>query len=265
MFTQSIRHRLWSRFLVFTIVLSLVVILPLHASAASSSTAYDKLNFANNKYYVFNNVWGQDTVQGWWQTVYHNSDTDLGWVWHWPSTTSSVKAYPSLVSGWHWTEGYTPGSGFPTRLSDNKNINTNVAYSIKADGTYNAAYDIWFHNTNKASWDSTPTDEVMIWLNNTNAGPLGSYVETVTIGGSSWKVHKGWLDAGNGKGWNVFSFVRTSNVSSASLNVKNFTDYLVNSKKWMANTKYVSSVEFGTEVFGGDGQINFSKWNVTVQ
>ncbi|MEW4368390.1 GH12 family glycosyl hydrolase domain-containing protein [Paenibacillus kandeliae] len=240
-------------------------IAPLSASAADSSEAYAKLNFANNKYYIFNNVWGQDKVQGWWQTIYHNSDSNLGWVWHWPSTSSDVKAYPSIVSGWHWTEGYTPGSGFPTRLSDNKNINSTVGYSIKASGTYNAAYDVWFHNTNKASWDSTPTDEVMIWLNNTNAGPLGTYVETVNIGGSSWKVNKGWLDAGNGKGWNVFSFVRTANTSDATLNVKNFTDYLINNKKWMTNTKYVSSVEFGTEIFGGDGQINISKWNVNVQ
>jgi hypothetical protein len=74
---------------------------PLTALAASSSTPPDKMYFKNKKYYIFNNVWGADQVSGWWQTIYHNSDSDLGWVWNRPSSTSTVKAYPSIVSGWH--------------------------------------------------------------------------------------------------------------------------------------------------------------------
>lgn len=235
------------------------------ASAASSSTPSDKINFANNKYYLFNNVWGQGQVQGWTQSIFHNNDKNMGWNWNWPSNTSSVKGYPSIVSGWHWTAGYTPGSGLPVRLWDNKNINTSVNYSIKANGTYNAAYDVWFHETDKASSDSAQTDELMIWLNNTKAGPAGSYVETVSLAGSDWDLYKGWIDAGNGKGWNVFSFVRKKNTNSASFNIKNFTDYIIYTKKWMSNAKFMSSVEFGTEIFGGSGSMNISKWNVNVQ
>nr|WED68509.1 hypothetical protein PJ912_22775 [Pectobacterium colocasium] len=44
-----------------------------------------------------------------------------------------------------------------------------------------------------------------------------------------------------------FSFVRTSNTNNASLNIRHFTNYLVGTKNWMSNTKYISSVEFGTE------------------
>ncbi|MBE0340324.1 hypothetical protein E4V51_02815, partial [Paenibacillus sp. 28ISP30-2] len=131
----------------------------------------------------------------------------------------------------------------------------NYSFYRNSNGTYNAAYDVWFHETDKASWDSTPTDELMIWLNNTNAGPAGTYVETVSLAGSNWDVYKGWIDAGSGKGWNVFSFVRKSNTNSASFNIKNFTDYMIYTKKWMSNAKFVSSVEFGTEIFDGGGSI----------
>ncbi|MDA7028089.1 glycoside hydrolase [Bacillus sp. CLL-7-23] len=259
------KHSTSKSFLLLGFAFIILLVGPLAAFGATLSTPSTKMYFKNNKYYIFNNVWGKDQVSGGWQTIYHNSDSNLGWVWNWPSKTSSVKAYPSIVSGWHWTEGYTKGSGFPTRLLDGKAIKTNVSYSISASGTYNAAYDIWLHNTDKASWDSTPTDEIMLWLNNTNAGPLGAYVETVSINGHTWNVHKGYIDAGNGKGWNVFSFVRTSNTQKASLDVRNFTNYLADSKSWIDKTKYVSSVEFGTEIFGGTGQINISKWDVTVR
>ncbi|KML66625.1 GH12 family glycosyl hydrolase domain-containing protein [Pectobacterium peruviense] len=248
-----------------TAIFSSLLLSSLAFSAASSSKEADKLHFENNKYYLFNNVWGKDEIEGWQQTIFYNSPISMGWNWHWPSSTHSVKAYPSLVSGWHWTAGYTSNSGLPIQLSSNKSITSNVTYSINATGTYNAAYDIWFHTTDKASWDSSPTDELMIWLNDTNAGPAGDYIETVFLDGSSWNVFKGWINADNGGGWNVFSFVHTSNTNSASLNIRHFTHYLVETKKWMSDTKYISSVEFGTEIFGGEGQIAITEWSVDVK
>ncbi|MGW9530774.1 GH12 family glycosyl hydrolase domain-containing protein [Paenibacillus terrae] len=59
--------------------------------------------------------------------------------------------------------------------------------------------------------------------------------------------------------------MRKSNTSSASFNIKNFTNYMIYTKKWMSNAKFVSSVEFGTEIFGSSGSMNISKWNVNVQ
>ncbi|KQO18237.1 hypothetical protein [Paenibacillus sp. Leaf72] len=176
-----------------------------------NSTPYAKLNFNNNKYYLFNNSWGSSGISGWWQTVYHNSNTNFGYVWNWPTTTGGVKAFPSIVSGWHWTEGYTPGSGLPTRLSDNKAINSGVTYSIDpaTNGQYNNAYDIWLHTTGTATWSSTPTDNFTI-------------------------------------------------------NVKNFTDYLVG-KSYFPTTRYVSSIEYGTEITNGSGQLNYSNFYANVQ
>lgn len=246
------------------------------AFAATSSVASDKIYFGyNNKYYLFNNMWGSKAAgSGYQQTIYmnkyynSNSACILGSNWNWPvgSSTYSVKAYPSIVYGWHWTSGYGTGTSLPVRLSDNYNVNTSVTYSLKSTGTYNAAYDLWFHDTNSATWSSKPTDELMIWLNNTNAGPAGSYVETATIGGTSWKVYKGWItsNSATGEGWNVYSFVRSSNTSSTTLNIKNFTDYIVMNKGWMSSSKYLSSVEFGNEIFWGTGGMYITKYSVSV-
>ncbi|WP_429312886.1 GH12 family glycosyl hydrolase domain-containing protein [Paenibacillus mucilaginosus] len=237
------------------------------ATAASTSADGGKVYFDNNKQYLFNNAWGKSSVSGWSQSVYYNNASDLGWVWNWPTTSGGVKGYPSIVSGWHWTDGYTAGSGFPTRIWDNKNINTSVTYNFASNtsGVYNMTYDLWLHDTNNAKYNSRPTDEIMVWLNNTNAGALGTYIETVSIGGSSWNVYKGYVDDGTGGGWNVFSYLRTANTNSIDLNLKNFVDHAVYTKKWIANSKYISSVEFGTEVSSGSGQVNLSRWSLSVQ
>ncbi|MDN4603330.1 glycoside hydrolase [Paenibacillus sp. F6_3S_P_1C] len=247
----------------------LIAAVPITASAASDSTAYAKLNFSNNKYYIFNNSWGSSSVSGWSQSVYVNSNTDLGYVWNWPTTSGGVKAYPSLVSGWHWTEGYTPGSGLPTRLSANKSINTGVGYSkaSNTNGEYNNAYDIWLHDIGNATWSSTPTEEIMIWNEWTSGvGPIGSKVFTdVSIGGQTYDLYRGEITDNGVHQWWVYSFLKKSqSPNNFSINVKNFTDYLI-SKSYFTNSKYVSSVEYGTEITKGSGQINYSNWYVNVQ
>lgn len=253
-------------FLLITVMLGVV---PVVAYAVSNSTAYAKINFNNSKYYLFNNTWGSSSVSGWWETIYYNSDTNLGYVWDWPTTAGGVKAYPSIVSGWHWTDGYTAGSGLPTQLSANKNINTGVTYTIDSstNGSYNNAYDIWLHSTGSASWSSTPTEEIMIWNKwTTDVGPIGSKVfSNVSIGGQSYDVYRGEITNDSGvHQWWVYSFLKVSQTNSVSINVKNFTDYLI-SKSYFTNSRYVSSVEYGTEITKGSGQINFSNWYCNVQ
>ncbi|MBI0575634.1 glycoside hydrolase, partial [Pectobacterium parmentieri] len=66
----------------FPVLFSALLLSPLTVSAVSSSKDADKLYFENNKYYVFNNVWGKDEVKGWQQTVFYNSPTSMGWNWH---------------------------------------------------------------------------------------------------------------------------------------------------------------------------------------
>ena len=61
----------------------------------------------------------------------------------------------------------------------------------------------------------------------------------------------------------MYSFVRTSNVSSASLNLRDFTNYLV-ANNGLSSSKYLLSVEAGTEVFTGAGTLNTTAYSVTM-
>jgi hypothetical protein len=129
----------------------------------------------------------------------------------------------------------------------------------------NVAYDLWLHTQSNPTGSNNPSDEIMIWpYRSGEAGPAGTYQTTVNLGGGSWDLYRGWIDAGNGVGWNVFSFVRTSNTTSVNFNLRDFTNNLVN-RGWLSNNKYLTSVQASTEVFVGGGRADTESYWVDVQ
>ncbi len=100
----------------------------------------------------------------------------------------------------------------------------------------------------------------MIWLYRAGgAGPIGGTQATVSLAGSSWELHRG-----NNGNWNVYSYVNTTNQTSATLNLMDFLKDLV-SRGWMASSKYLSSVQAGTEVFVGTGELDADSYYCTIQ
>ena len=92
---------------------------------------------------------------------------------------------------------------------------------------------------------------VMVWLyRDGGAGPIGATAATATVAGATWELHKGATDR-----WNVYSYVRTQNATTSVLNMMDFMKDLV-SRGWMQNTKYLTSIQAGAEVFVGSGQLD---------
>jgi hypothetical protein len=241
-------------------LLAMAVMAPA-ARAATCSGAFCTLDM-NSRIWINNNTWGADaSPAGWSESVTTLGTNSFRMDFNWPtgSNNNSVKAYPSAVLGWHWGWHFPTGTGLPRQLSANQNINTSYNYtaSFGSGGTANVAYDIWLHTQSNPLFE-TPSDEIMIWVNRTGgAGPIGGTIATVNIDGATWELHRGNI------GWEVWSFVRTSNSGSGSLNIKSFTDYLRNT--WgLSSAKYVTSVEFGSEIFHGTGNVNVSNYTCTV-
>ncbi|WP_129787120.1 GH12 family glycosyl hydrolase domain-containing protein [Promicromonospora panici] len=252
---------------VAAVCIALVPAVVTAAPAQAASTCASGGNIAMGKYYVVNNLWGSGSGSGW-QCVWDNwqSGDTIGWgtSWEWSGQSNSVKSYSSAVLGWHW--GWQrPGTELPVRVGDNRSVPTTWNYSVTGSGTMNAAYDLWLHTQSNPSGSNNPSDEIMIWpYKSGGAGPAGTYQTTVNLGGGSWDLYRGWIDAGNGVGWNVFSFVRTSNTTSVNFNLRDFTNNLVN-RGWLSNSKYLTSVQAGTEVFIGSGRLDTESYWVDVQ
>ena len=231
------------------------------AEAASCSAAFCTLDL-NSSIWVNNNTWGQDaSPAGWSESITTNSGNAWRTDFNWPSgaNNNSVKAYPSAVLGWHWGWHFQ-NTGLPVQLSANRDVNSSYAYSVNfGGGVGNVAYDIWIHTQSNPNLEN-PSDEIMIWVNSTGgAGPISqqAVISNLSIGGSTWNLHRGNI------GWNVWSFVRTSNSGSGSINVKAFTDYL-RANQGMSSAKYLTSVQFGSEIFRGAGNLNVTNYTASV-
>jgi hypothetical protein len=230
------------------------------ASAATDCAPFGSITVG--RYWLNNNLWGQNSGSGTQCiTSSSSSGTQIGWStnWSWTGQSNSVKSYDSSVLGWHWGVK-VPNTGLPTQLSANRNVNTSWQYAVTQNGanTLNVSYDLWLHTISNPTFANNPTDEVMVWTFRAGgAGPVGTRQATVSIGGTNWDLYRGNI------GWNVFSFVRTTNTTSVSLNLRDFLNNLV-SRGWMANSKFLTSVEAGTEVFIGSGRLDTSRYSTTI-
>ncbi|MEU4419308.1 hypothetical protein AB0F81_01690 [Actinoplanes sp. NPDC024001] len=235
------------------------------ATATATRGAEDCADYAalvRGKYWVNNNVWGKADGTGS-QCVWENglSGDNLSWGtrWTWSGDKTKVKSYASAVLGWHWGWKAT-GTGLPIQLSAGRTVRANWNFRVTqtTSNVMNVAYDLWLHDIATPDWQHNPTDEVMIWLYTAGgAGPVGTRQATVTIAGTTWDLYRGNI------GWNVYSFVRRSNTSAADLNLTDFTDDLV-ARGWLAKSKYLSSVQAGTEIFTGAGQLDTTAYSVKI-
>lgn len=187
------------------------------ASAAVWSSSAQYASWSNGGYTLYNDVWGSGAGA---QTIWANSYSNWG-VWSDQPNTSGVKSYPDVSKSF----GGAAVSSFGS-------ITSSFNDTMPSTGDFESAYDIWADGN---------ADEIMIWTYTQNVGPLGSYQTTVSIGGSSWNVYRG----SNGSNA-VFSFVRTSNETSGSVDIKGTFSWL-SSAGWLSNAT-LDTVDFGWEI-----------------
>jgi hypothetical protein len=186
---------------------------------------YDK--YVLGTWTVYNNVWG-GTSDSQCLTAYSTGN------WFVVSTqpaTSGVKSYPN-----------TGIVNVGRNISAIGTFTSSFNVAVPSSGDYEVAYDIWVPS------------EVMIWMHTIgNVGPIAASWDSsgkpvpsasnVTVGGHTWNVYHG--------GNNVVSFVRTSNTTSGTVDIKAVLNWIV-SQGWFGDGT-VGASQFGFEISGTGG------------
>jgi hypothetical protein len=190
----------------------------------------------NGGYTIYNNIWGDGAGE---QCIWAESYSNWGVTANHPNT-GGVKSYPNASK-----EINRSVSGIGS-LSSSFNV------TVPGSGAYSTTYDIWADNNQY---------EIMVWVNKTGAvGPIaGAWDDSGTpipestntsVGGHTWNVYKGNI------GFTVISFVRTSNTSSGTVNIKALLDYIRN-QGWFGDVT-VGKVQFGFEITSSSGGLDFT-------
>jgi cellulase/cellobiase CelA1 len=220
------------------------------ASATAGPAAADTLicdrfgsTTIQNRYVVMNNLWGADTPQCITAT---SSGFAITTADHSKPTNGAPASYPAVYLGCHYTN-CSPGTNLPMQLSHISSATSSIQFSYPGSGVYDAAYDIWLDPTPRK--DGVNQQEIMVWFNHQGAiQPVGSRVDTATIGGRTWEV---W--AGSNGSNNVVSYVAPSSISNWSFGVLDFVGD-VRGRGYLTNSWYLTSIQAGFEPWvGGAG------------
>ncbi|WP_405576388.1 glycoside hydrolase family 12 protein [Streptomyces sp. NBC_01092] len=188
-----------------------------------------------NGYTLYNNIWGSGAVS---QCIWANSGTNWG-VWANHPNTGGIKSYPNSKKVINKT------------IASLGSLTSSYNVTVPSSGAYNTSYDIW---------DTDYDYEIMLWVNyNGGVGPLGTSQGNVTLGGHTWTVYKGSNGANE-----VFSFLRTSDSSSGSVDIKPILGWIANTKGWMSSGETIGDVQFGYEITSSSGGLDFVTNNLTV-
>ena len=196
-----------------------------HAAAWESSDRW--ASWEDGGYVLYNNIWGEGHGT---QTIWANSYHDWGVHADHPDT-GGVKAYPNAT----WPVNRP--------LAEISTLTSSYDVTVPDGGAYNTAYDIW---------DVDHAYEVMLWVNQTGpVGPLGTYQDTVTLGGHTWHVYKG------DNGYNeVFSFLRDGDSTAGTVDILPVLRW-VQEQGWWGDVT-IGDVQFGYEITSSAGGMDFT-------
>jgi len=199
------------------------------AQAAVYTSSDQWASYSIGGYTIYNDEWGSGHNT---QTLWVNSATNWG-VYSTQPSTSGVKSYAN------------ESKSIGTALNSLSTATSSFSESLPSSGNWESAYDVWLNSS---------SIEVMIWTyKNGNVGPLGSSIGSLTLNSNTWTVY-----VGNNGSNPVYSFVRSSNETSGTVNILGLLKWLENTKGYFSNPT-LSTIQYGFEISGTGGvQQNFT-------
>ena len=206
-------------------VLLAVTAAPAQAAVWQSSDRWG--TWSSGGYTLYNNIWGSGYGT---QTIWANSPSNWGVHADHPNT-GGIKSYPNATRY------------IGRRVSALGTTTSSFNVSVPTSGVaFTTAYDIW---------SSDNAHEIMLWMNKYGpVGPLGSLQTTPSVGGHRWSIYRGSNGANQ-----VYSFVRTGNTSSGTVDVRAIAQW-IRAQGWFGDVT-IGNVQFGYEITSAAGGKDF--------
>ncbi len=210
-------------------------------------------------YYLVNNVWNEAQASKGKQCINQPQGKSFSWNWNWDENPTYVPvSYPSVICGNKpWDPQGSSTKSLPRQLSQIKQLTATHDYTVSSSGRYNVAYDLWL-TEGVQSTKATIRVEMMVWIESSgDVQPYGEFEEE----NDHYSLYIGKPEGD--RSWHCYSFQLKQSLRSGPVNLGEYIQLLVK-KKLVSPTVYVADVEFGTEIWDGQGQIDIKSYQVSV-
>lgn len=234
---------------------------------------WDEIQFDN--YRIMNNTWGRYEVNmgGWSQCIELVQDNKglikpkwhFNWLGREDGNEISVKAYPQVYYGRKGSKhisGTQETIGLPRIVEKLDNFKVSYKFSETGKSERNVAFESFFHNNCQVE-NSNKQYEMMIWVANPNIRKPGKYVGEATVDGSVWDIYTNPILPHP-----YVAFVSKEDSTSGELNWNKFIDWILTEGHKFSVGKLnpklcMGAIEFGTEIFWGEGTFTVEKFEVS--
>jgi Glycosyl hydrolase family 12 len=167
------------------------------------------------------------------------------------------QSFPEIYVGCSWGR-CSRGSPLPKRVSALRDPETGWDTSERADGIWNASYDLWFDRRPIITGQATGA-EVMIWLNSQGTESAAGW-PVVRLDGTRWSLLT-WMTQWQHTRWRYISFRRVDRAWHVSrLRLRPFIS-LAERRGWISERWYLLNIEAGFEIWrGGTGLATRGFW-----
>ena len=249
----------------------LSVILSLCGCATQSgliekSGEWDRIQ--DGEYLVENCTWNIQAARGKWQeTIFCDTLTgSRGWRWDFSGEKNEdssyvVKTYPEIIFGRKPFDVYrSTTTRLPIELASAQ-FRLEYDYAANADGTYNTTTDISFTDS-KNPGPANIRAKLMIWFDHHNIPFFKSTtLKRAVIGGRKHEVFIDPEHIGPEGKWVFIALLPENLPSRGELNLNEYFDYAL-SEGALKPEWFLSSIEVGSEIASGKGEIRFRRFNV---
>jgi hypothetical protein len=235
-------------------------------SLVEKSGQWDRIQ--SGEYLVENATWNvQSAKSDWTETIFYDTLTgSMGWKWDFSGekdepNSFSVKTFPEIIFGRKPFNVYpSTTSRLPVELPS-ANFRLEYEYTAKATGIYNTITDISF--TDSINPDSKNIRaKMMIWFDRQNMPFFESEkLKRDTIGGLSYSLFVDTTHTGPEGKWTFIALLPDSFPSKGELNLNEYFDYFL-STDVLKPSWFLSSIELGSEISSGKGEITLKKFIV---
>ncbi len=219
---------------------------------------------------ISNGPWGKGSISDYRQWIFKalsGSNVPFGWKWKWPKERpDDVKSYQSLSYGWNpWADKRT-NTALPMRIGDIAELRLDYEAAVNASAKYNLSFDFWITEKSGITKEKelNVKREFMIWVDRKEAvfDPYW-YAGIVNIGGEDYEFYRIPDLKGTLSSRDFMIFMNRKPMPGGSIDVEDFLAWLLE-KKYLTEDEYLANVDFGNEIWYGEGETAINRFDVSL-